>query len=217
MNSVVSEKTFITNRLNVPYENLSQSYLRAETQLTSTSQIDFQFQLNNVGGGNKIVTERLLELNDEFVITNFFIGLKQIGSDTPTDAQHLNAQIFTWDNVKVFSGTNAANVSSVYNGSLGMTINRKQFIPEFPVRAFRRVPQTQQSTLQDAATTFTGGVDQYPNGLYGFYPTDPTVINGRQTIDTSIDLGASVDFDDSSNSVFAVAILRGYLVVNAKS
>ena len=37
MNSIVSEKKFIQERLGIPYQNLSQSYLRAETELTALS------------------------------------------------------------------------------------------------------------------------------------------------------------------------------------
>ena len=41
MNSVVSEKKFIQERLGIPYDNLSQSYLRAETTLTTLSTYQF--------------------------------------------------------------------------------------------------------------------------------------------------------------------------------
>jgi hypothetical protein len=46
MNSIVSEKRFISERIGVPYENLSQSYLRAETVLGTQSVIDFVLQTN---------------------------------------------------------------------------------------------------------------------------------------------------------------------------
>jgi hypothetical protein len=53
--------------------------------------------------------------------------------------------------------------------------------------------------------------------LYGFYQTEPVKITGRQTLDISIDLGASVIMDDSSATYYAVLELRGYLLVNVKS
>jgi hypothetical protein len=58
MNSIVSEKRFISERLGVPYENLSQSYLRSETLLTTQAVIDFILQTNKKN--NSLVTERLL-------------------------------------------------------------------------------------------------------------------------------------------------------------
>ena len=229
MNSIVSEKNWISNNLQaagqpIKYENLSQSYLRAETLLSSNALIDFTIQQNK--RSNPIVTERLLSLNDQFVLTHITVGLKQIASDTPTDVQHQNADIYSYDNPNVFTGTNAQNVSAIYNGSLRFNIDRRDYIPEFPVRGFRRVPETQsgstliaEGTASTPADTFAGNgsLDSWPNGLYAFYPVDPTLIDGRQTLEISIDLGSSVDFDDSSNSIYAVFEARGYLLVNAKS
>jgi len=214
MNSIVAEKTFIASRLNVPYENLSQSYLRSEVLLGTQSVIDFILQANKKTG---LVTERLLDLNDEFVITHFSVGLKRIASDTPTNLQHLTAPVLTYDNSTAFAGTNGANVSAIYNSDLSFTVDRKEFIPQFPVRAFRRVPTTQQSA--DAGYTSSGvnTVDGFESGLFGFYPSEPTKIDGRQTLDLSINLNDSTIFDDSSNSYYAVFEARGYLVVNSKS
>ena len=76
MNSVVSEKKFIQERLGINYENLSQSYLRAETALTGLSQYSFYLQRGQVAA--PLVTEQLLELNDQFVITQFRISLRRI-------------------------------------------------------------------------------------------------------------------------------------------
>ena len=168
MNSIVSEKRFISQTLGVPYENLSQSYLRSETELTTTSVIDFTLQTNKKQGS--LVTERLLDLNDEFVITHFTVGLKQISAAAPTVQ------------------------------------------PQFPMRAFRRVPTTQEATIGAAL-----GIDGFDNGLYAFYPSEPTRINGRQTIDLSVNLNDSTIFTDAGNSYYAVFEARGYLVVNAAS
>jgi len=222
MNTTVKEKEYISAKLGVPYENLSQSYIRAETALATNSSISFNIQKSKTA--SPTATERLLELNDKFVITHLFIGLKQIASDTPTAAQHDLASVYTYENPNVFSGTNAANVNAIYNGSLSMTVNRKVYIPEFPVRAFRRVPDTQSGSFLTAVGTATtptatfaanGGLDGFPVGLYGFYQMDPTLFDGAQTIDTEINLGSAVAFDDSSNTVYAVLCARGYLVVNA--
>lgn len=206
MNSIVSEKRFISERIGVPYENLSQSYLRAETVLGTQSVIDFVLQTNKKS--NSLVTERLLDLNDEFVITHFTVGLKAIASDTPTDTQQLVAPVLTYNNATAFAGANGANVAAIYNSDLSWTIDRKEFVPQFPVRAFRRVPTTQESATD---------LDGFDNGLYAFYPSEPTKIDGRQTIDLAINLGSSTTFDDASNSYYAVFEARGYLIVNAKS
>ena len=210
MNSIVAEKTYIQNVLGVPYANLSQSYLRAETLLTNTSVVSFLLQKNSVA--QPIITEQLLNLNDEFIITHFAVGIKHIASATPTNLEHLNARVYTQPNNTEFTGGNA-NVAALYNSNLSFTIDRKEYLPNFPVRSFLRVPTTQQTN-----PITTGEVsDGYDNGLYGFYPSEPTRINGRQTLDINIDLGVAVDFTLASNSVYAVFEVRGYLVVNAKN
>ena len=212
--SIVAEKKFIQERIGIPYENLSQSYLRAETQLTSLSSYNFYVQKNNVA--TPIITEQLLNLNDQMVITSFSLGLKYIASDTPTNLQHLNAQVYTYADSNVFAG-NAANAAGIYNSSISMTIDRKVFLPAFPCRSFLRVPGTQTA----ANAWFTGSAqkltNEYPNGQYSFYPSEPTLIDGRQTINISVDLENASAIDDTGYSVYAVLEFRGYLVVNSKS
>ena len=206
MNSIVSEKKFIQERLGIPYQNLSQSYLRAETELTALSTYNFYLQAGQVAA--PIVTERLLNLNDQFVITHFTIGLKYLGTTaTPTAAQHLAMPVYPFADKNVFAG-NAANAEALFNSNLSFIIDRKQYLPEFPIRSFKRVP-----TTQTTATAENG----YDNGLYGFYPSEPTLIDGRQTLDLAINLNAAVTMNTAAKYISAVFELRGYLVVNAKS
>jgi hypothetical protein len=204
MNAIIAEKKFIAERTGIPYSNLSQSYLRAETALSNLSQYDFNLQKNNVA--NPIVTERLLELNDEFVMTHLTIGLKLPAA--LTDAGHLAAQVFTFPDQNAGF---AATEESIYNSSFSLTINRKEFLPEFPVRFFRRVPD-QQSGLN--ATGGATNKNAYPNGLYGFAAFEPVKIDGRQTIQALLSLGAGVTM---TADTFLVLECRGYLVTNAKS
>jgi hypothetical protein len=228
MNSVVSEKKFIQERLGIPYENLSQSYLRAETQLSNLSSYNFYVQRGQVAA--PLVTEKLLELNDQFVITHFRISLRYIDPSTtgvPTATEQLNAQQYLYADPTVFSSTQA-NAKSIYNGNLSFIIDRKQFLPAFPTNAFYRVPNAQPNQLTTAGTvatpasTFTGntgGVNGYDNGLFGFYVSEPTLIDGRQTLDISLNLGASVSIATIGTDpmVYATLETRGYLVVNSKS
>jgi len=215
MNSVIAEKQYITSKLGVPYDSLSQSYLRSETLLGTTSVISFNVQKGQVA--SPIVTERLLELNDQFVITHIGFGLKQIASDTPTNLEQSNAQVLTYADTNTFTATNSTNVASIYNSDLSFQINRKSFIPTFPMRAFLRVPDTQTS----ANTYFTSsGIKQtnsYTNGLYSFYPTEVVLIDGRQTLDIQINSNPSIAFDTTTNSIYGVLEFRGYLIVNSKS
>jgi hypothetical protein len=228
MNSVVSEKKFIQERLGIPYENLSQSYLRAETQLSNLSTYNFYLQRGQVAA--PLVTEQLLELNDQFVITHFRITLRFIDPSTtaaPTATEQLNAQQYLFADPTVFTSTQA-NAKSIYNGNISFIIDRKQFLPAFPVNAFYRVPTAQSTNLTTGGTTATplatftgntGGVNGYDNGLFGFYVSEPTLIDGRQTLDISLNLGASVSIATIGTDpmVYATFETRGYLVVNSKS
>lgn len=212
MNSIVSEKRYIQQALGIPYENLSQSYLRAETNLSSLSQYNFTLQANKKS--NPIVTERLLNLNDQFIITHFRIGLKALTIANISETLELNTQVQTFLDSSVFLG-DTANAGSIYNGSLEFTIDRKQYLPEFPVSSFYRVPTTQSNTVSEGGNTIM--VNGYDNGLFGFYPSEPTLIDGRQTLDINLVLGASVDITDATTLARVVFETRGYLVVNSKS
>jgi hypothetical protein len=207
MNSIVAEKRYIQERLGIPYENLSQSYLRSEVELTNLSSYQFRIQRGQVA--NPIVTERLLQLNDQFVISHFTLGTKFIAAAVPSDTQHLTASVDTFVNANKYTG-NAANADAVFNASFSFTIDRKEYLPAFPTRSFLRVPTTQQTGSNNL-------VDGYDNGLYGFYPSEPTLVDGRQTLDLILDLGAAVTINAGSQSTWAVLEFRGYLVVNAKS
>ena len=228
MNSVVAEKKFIQERLGIPYENLSQSYLRAETQLSNLSTYQFYVQRGQVA--NPLVTEQLLELNDQFVITHLRVSLRYIdpaATAAPTATEQLTAQQYLFADPTVFTSTQA-NAKSIYNGNLSFIIDRKQFLPAFPANAFYRVPTAQSTnlttggTVASPAATFTGntgGVNGYDNGLFGFYVSEPTLIDGRQTLDISLNLGASVSIATIGTDpmVYATLETRGYLVVNSKS
>lgn len=223
MNSVVAEKKFIQERLGINYENLSQSYLRAETVLSNLSTYQFYLQRGQVA--SPLVTEQLLELNDQFVLTSIRVSLRRIVATSPTATEQLTAQQFLYADPIVFGATtNNINAGAIYGGSLSFTIDRKQFLPAFPMNAFYRVPQTQtNANLQgtasspDFAVTPNRGVNSYENGLFGFYVSEPTLIDGRQTLDISLNLGAAVTISDTTTTVYATFETRGYLVVNSKS
>jgi len=224
MNSVVSEKKFIQERLGIPYENLSQSYLRAETALSNLSTYKFYLQRGQVA--SPLVTENLLELNDQFVITQFRVSLRYIATATPSNTQQLAAQQYLFADPVAFTVANTVNAGTIYGGNLSFTIDRKEFLPAFPVNAFYRVPITQTGAFNRITTggaspvyATASGTNSYENGLFGFYVSEPTLIDGRQTIDINLNLGAAVSIRESADAatVYATLETRGYLVVNSKS
>lgn len=241
MNSIVSEKRYIANKLGVPYESLSQSYLRSESLLGTQSVVDFTLQTNKVLAPT--VTERLLDLNDEFVITHFRVSLKQLdvtNTGVAEDILQLKQPLSTFAyNDPAGAGATLATgqmypIGALYNGDLSFTIDRTEFIPQFPMRAFYRVPNILGSNIPNEGSAFlsqkvgvptTNDSSQYggsydsqtETSLYGFYPSEPTKIDGRQTIDLSINLGANVPMgaNEVADSNYAVFEARGYLITNA--
>jgi len=230
MNNIVAEKRYISSKLGVPYESLSQSYLRTQTILneagvaTINNVIDFTLQTNKVL--DPAPTDRLLDLNDEFVITHFTVGIKSVEVYPSEDI--LNP-VFTSDQPYQFTETYTEylhkNIGAIYNGSLRFTIDRTEFIPQFPVRAFYRVGDGLEVTNQEfqteipspvpAATSETSRLATTTTSLYGFYPCEPTKIDGRQTLDLSIDLGTNVSINSDDFNQFAVFEARGYLITNS--
>ena len=207
MNSIVKEKRYISERLGVPYESLSQSYLRAETKFVTGSQVAFTLQRNKAT--ETFPTERLLDLNDEFIITEFTIGIKGLPNGA-TDEDHAKAFVKTYETL--YSDLSGFG-TNIYNSNVNFTIDRTEFIPNYPTRAFRRVPLQQQSYLNDGTTVASW--DGFPNGKFGFAPSEPTKIDGRQTLDLSLDLGISLTAS-SEIQQFVVFEARGYLITNAK-
>jgi hypothetical protein len=146
----------------------------------------------------------------------------------PTATEQLSAQQYLYADPTVFTST-SANAKSIYNGNLSFIIDRKQFLPAFPMNAFYRVPTAQSVNLTTAGTTGTpaatftgntGGVNGYDNGLFGFYVSEPTLIDGRQTLDITTNLGSSIGIltaTPTTTWIYATLELRGYLVVNSKS
>jgi hypothetical protein len=214
MNNIVNEKKFIEAKLGLPYASLSQSYLRAETSLTTTSTIPFNLQSANVAA--PIVTEKLLNLNDVFVITHVAIGARFISGTTLTNQKQLNAEVFSYYDSNTFTeATVGANIASLWNSNLSWVINRREYVPALSCRSFLSVPTTQTATNSGYATgpkTTNGWASPFTS----FLPFEPTVISGRDTLNISVNLGSSVTFT-SANTVYATMEVRGYLVTNAKS
>jgi hypothetical protein len=223
MNRIVKEKNYISEKLGVPYESLSQSYLRAETTLSNLSQYKFKIQQGQQP--TPTVSEVLLNLNDQFIITHFFVGLQVFTTSGLTNTIRLNTAVDTYADPTKYLG-DTANAAGIYNGQLQMSFNRVQYLPNFPMRSFLRVPVTQSGAFLDAvggagagSANFTGntGVNSYDNGLYGFYESELIKIDGRETLDITLNLNNSSDIADPTYTAAVVLELRGYLVVNAKS
>jgi hypothetical protein len=214
MNNIVNEKKFIEAKLGLPYSSLSQSYLRAETSLSTTSTIPFNLQSANVAA--PLVTEKLLNLNDVFVITNVSVGARFISGTTLTNQKQLNAEVINYYDSNTFTeATYGANIASLWNSNLSWTINRREYVPALSCRNFLFVPISQTATNEGYATG-PKQTNAWNGPFTSFVPFEPTVISGRDTLNINVNLNSSVQFT-AANTVYATLEVRGYLVTNAKS
>ena len=214
MNNIVNEKKFIEAKLGLPYSSLSQSYLRAETSLTTTSTIPFNLQAASVAA--PLVTEKLLNLNDVFVITHVSVGARFISGTSLTNQKQLNAEVLNYYDQNTFNeATYGANIASLWNANLSWIINRKEYVPALSMRNFLFAPITQTATNSGYATG-PKTTNAWNSPFTSFLPFEPTVISGRDTLNINVNLNSSVQFT-AANTVYATMEVRGYLVVNAKS
>lgn len=214
MNNIVNEKKFIEAKLGLPYSSLSQSYLRAETSLTTTSTIPFNLQAASVAA--PLVTEKLLNLNDVFVITHVSVGARFISGTTLTNQKQLNAEVINYYDQNTFTeATYGANIASLWNANLSWIINRKEYVPALSMRNFLFAPITQTATNSGYATG-PKTTNAWNSPFTSFLPFEPTVISGRDTLNINVNLNSSVQFT-AANTVYATMEVRGFLVVNAKS
>jgi len=214
MNQIVNEKKFIEAKLGLPYASLSQSYLRAETSLTTTSTIPFNLQSANVAA--PLVTEKLLNLNDVFVITNVSVGARFISGTTLTNQKQLNAEVINYYDSNTFTEvTYGANIASLWNSNLSWIINRREYVPALSMRNFLFAPISQTAANAGYATG-PKQTNAWNGPFTSFLPFEPTVISGRDTLNINVNLNSSVQFT-AANTVYATLEVRGYLVTNAKS
>lgn len=210
--NIQAEKRFLADSLKANFGKMSQSYLRVESILATNSQVIFDPTVT--GNKSNIASQKLLEQNDQFIVTHISFGLKKTTADTA--AAHAVAILHTFVNRTVFDGSAGdANLQAIYNGYLEIVYNDTIQVPSLDMRSFERVPVSQQGTTSAAITgptTYTIGRSGFDNGLYGYYPIDPFIIAGDQKSRFTINLPTSVALTESSEFNVAVLLLKGYLL-----
>lgn len=185
---------------------LTQSYLRSEVALsTSIANYHLPVLVNDTQNGAVRVNEKRLNLQDIFVTSEIAV-LIGVGTSTST-----KAQLYTYPNQSIFTGTTDDDLWSIYNGSLNLTINNSQVLPAWDVYRHYFVPQTQGGVGITAQTIFP--VDQNDASDNAFYPVEPGVVfNGAANINFQLTAnGAPASI--LANSFIAV-IQRGILLQN---
>jgi len=185
---------------------LTQSYLRSEVALsTSIANYHIPVLVNDTQNGAVRVNEKRLNLQDIFVTSEISV-LIGVGSSTST-----KAILYSYPNSTIFTSTTAADLYTIYNGSLNLAVNNQQILPAWDVYRHFFVPQTQGGVGITAQTVFP--VDQLDASDNSFYAVEPGIVmNGAANINFQLTAnGAPASI--LTNSFIAV-IQRGILLQN---
>lgn len=174
-------------------------------------------------------TEIRLNLNDEFVITEMFIGLYgKIGSATGP-ATSLSNKYWTYVPTQLLA-TNSTLLPFYDSGNFNLQIDNTVYLKNWDTMQHMVVPRTQDQPSQAITTSGTPGVAMiasYKGKDDGFIQMTPTItLSGAKTNLLSITWPNGITpltnvsmVDDSGTSYFnidtAAIILRGFLAQNA--
>jgi hypothetical protein len=185
----------------VDHAKITQSYLRSETALsTSSANYHIPVLVNDTQNGAVRINERRLNLQDIFVATEWAVYFG-IGAATDT-----KAKLYSYPNTTAFTGTSDDDLWSLYNGYLNLSINNDLVVPSFDVFRSYYSPQTQQNTTN--AT-----IDQLDASSNGFYPIEPGIVmNGAANINFQLTCGGAPA--SITTNAFVCVIQRGLLLQN---
>jgi len=187
------------------HAKLTQSFIRSEATL-STSLASYKFPIKiNDQGANSSVNNKLLQLQDLFVVSS--IGLFLANATTPAQET-----LETWNDPKIFT-TGAASLQSVYNGLLALSINNNIIVPGWDTIRHKLVPITQTGTNVGYTASGVNLADSFNGSVDGFYPCEPNwLISGGANVDFTLQLPAAPSTLDANTNV--ILVLRGILAQN---
>jgi len=198
-----------------------EGFMRFELNLQNSG--SYQMNMNQAQGGLQLVTETRIRQSDVFLPTLLGCFIKKAGSSTtPTDSDQAVAQLLTFPNSQIFTGTNeAANLESIYNAKLQFQVNNTILIDGIDVLRYRRVGQAQQGVQlsQQASAVGSNGAylrNQWDNEHYGMMPMHQTIaLNGQATQNLNLILPSAVNNAGTNSQNYFVVIMRGVLLLNA--
>jgi hypothetical protein len=153
--------------------------------------------VNDTQNGAVRVNEKRLALQDLFICTELAV-MFGVGSATTT-----NTKLYSYNNGNIFStSTSAADLLSLYNGYLSLSVNNELVLPAWDVLRHYFVPQTQGSVGVTAQTIFP--IDQVDMENSPFYPVEPGIVmNGA----------ANINFQLTANGAPAAITTNSFLCV----
>jgi len=185
----------------------TQSFLRSEVLLTTSSASYSVPILVNQNTSNANVRLSLLNLQDLFVVSELSVFLVS-GANT-----NGAAPFYEYPDPTAFS-TGAAQLMNVYNGSMSIIANNQQILPKWDILKHYFVPQTQKGVGVTAQTVFP--INQVDGSEDTVYPVEPNiVINGAANYQINLNLPAAPTTLDSNT--YVAFLFRGILLQNCTS
>jgi hypothetical protein len=189
---------------------LSQSYLRLEQQIVSTtSTYTFPVLLNenNSGGSSTRPTEQRLNMQDAFYATGMEMYISKVATTSSTVMQ-----LDTYPNPTVYPangalGSTGNTLLNLYNGKMTVGINNRTIIPAFDLMRFMQIPQTQQTGAY-ATTPLT----QFDGTAVDFVEPNVVFIGSKKNV-IQINMPGAISTLEAT-PVYIVLLFRGILAQN---
>jgi hypothetical protein len=191
---------------------LSQSYLRSEVVLSTTQTLyQFPILINDNSAGAATNTSRLLNLQDAFYVSELALFFA-----APSSATDTTFQLCTYPNATQFTGGSADALNTFYNGSMSLTINNRQIMPNWDLYRHYNVPMQQQTADADYTGSGIDYLDQQTGSSSGFVPVEPGIVlvGSKQNV-LQVALPAALAAVQANSR--AVLVFRGHLAQNVTS
>jgi hypothetical protein len=192
---------------------LTPSFLRSEVLLTTTSAAYHVPVLTNDNqNGTPTVREQRLALQDLFIVSSIQILLTS-GASTSGSAKN-----YSYPNLTAFP-TGAAQLYNLYNGYFNIQVNNQNVLPKWSILQHLDIPQTQQNTNFNVASTTSPAqfnIDQVSMDQYSLQVCEPNIVlNGASNINASIVLPAAPSAVDANT--YVATLWYGILAQNCTS
>lgn len=162
-----AKKTLDANGIKPEQAILTQSYLRLEQPLSTTAtNYLFPVLLNQQAGGvAQTITERRLQLQDSFVVSELAVYV-WVSAGSPA-----TTHFYSYPNFFIFAA-NAGPLQVLYHSYLTLSVNNQVIVPFWDVWRSYLTSQTQNMAALAAASPD----DQLSGRDDVFYPTEPNWI-----------------------------------------
>jgi hypothetical protein len=167
-----AKNTLMRHNINPAKAVLSQSYLRFEAPLTTTTtQYNLDVLVNDNLNPNN-VTQNKLNLQDAFISSQ--IGIF-IGIPVTNSVAEGRVKLYAYPDRTAFTPAIAANLETLYNGFLSLTVNQRVIVPSWDLYRHYCAPITQIGQLP--GTTTAGDIDNSTDfSTNGFANVEPNMV-----------------------------------------